>query len=189
MYEKEIGSILASEKLIDVESWNYAISVCQFTGATYNYNLFRHRLCKVQRRPPLYKGKDVDQMACLGELVNKYFPWEFKISMQVYVMWLPLILNTALPLALLLTLNSFIYARLATVRQMQRHKYKYFLLFLIFLSLCPPFASTPSPYFLNTLLAKFQSIESTPTSPHQLRSRMRRSQEGTLRRRERRMAR
>jgi len=55
---------------------------------------------------------------------------------KVYVMWLPLILNTALPLALLLTLNSFIYARLAT-----------------------------------------------------LRSRMRRSQEGTLRRRERRMAR
>ena len=38
-------------------------------------------------------------------------------------MWLPLILNTALPLALLLTLNSFIYARLATVRQIQIHKY------------------------------------------------------------------
>jgi len=55
---------------------------------------------------------------------------------QVYVMWLPLLLNTALPLALLLSLNSFIYARLAT-----------------------------------------------------LRSRMRRTQEGTLRRRERRMAR
>ena len=55
----------------------------------------------------------------MGELINKYFPWEFKILMQVYVMWLPLILNTALPLALLLTLNSFIYARLTTVRQIQ----------------------------------------------------------------------
>ena len=75
-----------SEKWIEVESWNYAISVCQFSGATYNYNLLRHRLCKVQRRPPLYKGKDVDQMVCLGELINKYFPggWHFMIHLMKY---------------------------------------------------------------------------------------------------------
>ena len=41
-------------------------------------------------------------------------------------MWLPLILNTALPLALLLTLNSFIYARLATVRQYCISVFSYF---------------------------------------------------------------
>ena len=152
-------------------------------------------------------------MACLGELVNKYFPWEFKISMQVYVMWLPLILNTALPLALLLTLNSFIYARLATVRQIQIHKYtntkihkyKYTNIQTYkYTNTAPPHAqlihickahhgetntNTNRQAHKYTNTAPPQSKALNQLQHHQLRSRMRRSQEGTLRRRERRMAR
>ena len=35
------------------------------------------------------------------------------VGLQVYVMWLHLILNTLVPLAILLTLNYLVYARLS----------------------------------------------------------------------------
>ena len=97
-------------------------------GAAHNYFLFGHRVCSVSIKSSIYTG--MSSRSSLrsrrlnrksSETTNLKIATSFSpvvcdaMSFQLYVMWLPLILNTALPLALLFTLNSFIYARLATV--------------------------------------------------------------------------
>ena len=119
-------------------------------------------------------------MAALASKKNNLHSLK-KRKLQVYVMWLPLLLNTALPLALLLSLNSFVYARLVSVGcdavdedEIDNDDNDSILALSLSLLL---------------LLSLSLSLSLFSLSNVQLRSRMRRTQEGTLRRRERRMAR
>ena len=117
-------------------------------------------------------------MAALASKKNNLHSLK-KRKLQVYVMWLPLLLNTALPLALLLSLNSFVYARLVSVGcdavdedEIDNDDNDSILATLIIIIVMIMIIII----FIIILIV-------------QLRSRMRRTQEGTLRRRERRMAR
>ena len=53
---------------------NYGV-ICRFAGATYNYNLFGHRLGKVPRWPPLYTGMWLRCWFWFGAILDHFFQY------------------------------------------------------------------------------------------------------------------